>query len=118
MRQGHGWGADGGRTRRALAGGAALGGAGAVLAACAPAGGSAPADTAAAPTAVSYMIYAGEEERRAWEATREGFQKASPRDKLEIIYAPINDPTFNYDEKLRAMMAAGNAPDTVRVAVR
>jgi multiple sugar transport system substrate-binding protein len=119
MRHGQGQGAAAGTTRRALAGGAALGGATAVLAACAPGGGgSTPADSAAAPTSVSYMIYAGEEERRAWEATREGFQAASPRDKLEIIYAPINDPTFNYDEKLRAMMAAGNAPDTVRVAVR
>src|SRR4029450_11151111 len=54
----------------------------------------------------------------AWRESRSGFEVAHPNLKLESNYAPINDPSFNYDERLRAMMAAGNAPDTVRVAGR
>src|SRR6266542_3744750 len=76
-------------SRRALLLGAAAPAAIGVLAACGQAGGGEAPAAAGKTTTVTY-----------------------------IIYAPINDPTFNYDEKLRAMMAAGNAPDTVRVAVR
>ena len=105
-------------SRRALLLGTAAPAAIGVLAACGQAGGGEVPAAAGKTTTVTYMIYAGEEERRAWEATKEGFERAYQNLKLDIIYAPINDPTFNYDEKLRAMMAAGNAPDTVRVAVR
>jgi multiple sugar transport system substrate-binding protein len=105
------------RRRVLLAGGAGL--TASVAAACgAPGGGSGAPAAAGAPTTVTYMIYAGETERVAWEATKSGFEAAHPNLKLEINYAPINDPTFNYDERLRAMMAGGSAPDTVRVAVR
>jgi multiple sugar transport system substrate-binding protein len=88
------------------------------LAACGAPGASEQPATSKAPTTVTYMIYAGETERQAWEATKTGFEAAHPTLKLDINYAPINDPSFNYDDKLRAMMAGNSAPDTVRVAVR
>jgi multiple sugar transport system substrate-binding protein len=88
------------------------------LTACGQTGGESGPAQSGKTTTVSYMIYAGEEERRAWEATKQGFETAHPDLKLDLSYAPLNDPTFNYDEKLRTMMASGSAPDTVRVAVR
>ncbi|HEX2033452.1 MAG TPA: extracellular solute-binding protein [Chloroflexota bacterium] len=105
-------------SRRAVLRGAGASLAAGLLGACARAGGGQAPTEAGKTTTVNYMIYAGEEERKAWEATKAGFERAHPDLKLDITYAPINDPGFNYDEKLRAMMAAGNAPDTVRVALR
>ena len=107
------------RRRVVLEGGASAAFSASLVAACGVQGGGSDAPASSgAPTTVTYMIYAGETERVAWEATKSGFETAHPNLKLEINYAPINDSTFNYDERLRVMMAGGNSPDTVRVAVR
>ena len=81
---------------RALLLSATLPAAAGALAACGPASGEAPAP-AGKTTTVTYMIYAGEEERRAWEATKEGFERAHP-DLKKFIASPDNSSAEPRDQ--------------------
>ncbi len=106
-----------GHTRRAVLSSGGLGTAG-VLAACGQGtGGGAGAGTTQSAT-VGYIIWGGEEERKVHEATRAGFEQAYPNLKLDLTVTPLGDPTFNYEDKVRAMIAADTSPDVIRVNVR
>ena len=70
------------------------------------------------PATVGWMIWGGEEEKKVHNATKDGFEKAYPNLKLDLTVLPLGDPTINYDDKLSAMIAGGNAPDVIRVNVR
>jgi multiple sugar transport system substrate-binding protein len=109
-----------GQTRRAALTGGALGTAGALaaLAACGQPQQAAPGPGAAQNATVGFIIWGAEEERRVHEATKQGFERAYPNLKLDLTVTPLGDPSFNYEDKVRAMIAADSSPDVIRVNVR
>ena len=101
-------------SRRDFLKGALAAGAVSALAGCvAVPSGPSPAPAKPAPakpaevTKVTFLIWGGEAEQKAWEARRQGFLKRYPNLDVEIIFPP-----GNYTEKLTAMIASDTAPDT------
>ena len=91
-------------SRRRLLAGLGVAAGAAALAACAPV--VAPISTPA-PKKVTFLIYGGEAEQKAWNARAEGFARKYPGGTVEIMLQPTA-----YNEKLLAMFASNTAPDT------
>src|SRR5688500_9336605 len=94
---------------------AALGGAGALLAACsAPAGGGADvAAGVAGPDGIvrlQKMAWGSALEKEAIEKGIELFHSQQPKVRVEYLHQPDA-----YDDKLQALIAAGTAPDVFKV---
>lgn len=97
----------------ATAGALALSG---CVAPAAPEAAETGASGAEAPVAITYTNYSSGVDKELWDGIIAMFQEKTPN--IEVTYLPIpGDSWGEYFDKVSTMIAGGNAPDVVRVAI-